>query len=475
MPRYEKGDQFWEIEREGRQVRIRAGRVSDPGQQQTHTAHFEDEAMRDYDRRVAAKLEAGYVPIEQPKHEIRELDAELVRALVDALARPDGELARRDAWAVLGDWLTGHGDVRGELINIDETLHSLGSFEGPGARRLIARRDRLLRLWIPKWFGDFGRLDGPTKPIYMGAWDHGFIVAARVGTLPHALDLAHSRLGLRDLVPVLNTVLDSPLALLLRQLRIGELDPRSRRDLSRALPLLRTQTRSQLVRLELGGVSLGRWVRDQTGNLIQRLAFARIGSLASLALPERWAPKLEALRVVGRDLRVLPPMPCLRALELDVPLLQEELRSWVVESPWPRLERLWIRAAGLHDAWDISEGPRFEALMAALEQVALRELGIQGPTALEQLLWRAMSTPLKLDELRLFRASPAEVEMLLSGADHLDGVERFAIENGELREEWTQLKQRFGRRVVRVRQGFASTHETGDDAFDAIFDMPGFS
>src|SRR5690606_1962204 len=155
-------------------------------------------------------------------------------------------------------------------------------------------------------------------------------------------DLSRYKLGLRDLVPVLEQLLANPLARPVRQLRIAELDPRARRDLTRALPLLTGASLPALIRLELGGVSRGEWIRDEFGTPRQRIVLARIGSLAPLARAREWAPRLTALRVIGRDLRVFPPLPQLRVLELMVPSMSEELHTWLTTSDWPRLERLWL-------------------------------------------------------------------------------------------------------------------------------------
>ena len=57
-----------------------------------------------------------------------------------------------------------------------------------------------------------------------------------------------------------------------------------RRDLTRALPLLTRASLPALIRLELGGVSRGEWIRDEFGNPRQRIVLARIGSIAPLAI-----------------------------------------------------------------------------------------------------------------------------------------------------------------------------------------------
>jgi len=479
MPRYETEERFWEIEREGKRLRIRAGRIGEPGEHMVHTAHFEAEAQRQFDLRINAKIDEGYRAVEAAREPVPELEPELGAAVFDALAperlaTPEGVAALRDAWSVLGDWLAAQGDVRGELISIDETLAYV---DGRGRDRLLARRDELLGQWIPRWFGDFGRLDGPGRPIGLG-WDHGFIAVARVGSDPQRLDLSRYRLGLRDLVPVLDHLLAHPLAAMLRQLRVGELDPRSNRDLARALPLLGSATRPCLIRLELGGVSRGAWSRDAYGVLVQKVELARIGSLAPLALAQQWAPRLTALRVVGAEIRVLPALPQLRVIEIEVPFLFEELRTWLASERWPRLERLWVRTTNLNDPWSrITDGPDLEQILDALTRAPIAELGLQGPSALAILLqWqRARASPVVLTELRLFNLGDSAVDLLLDHAEELAAVERIVIEDGRIGARWSALTARYGDRIRRCPGTFTALADgDGSDLRESIFDAPGW-
>src|SRR5690606_31158928 len=176
MPRFESEDRFWEIERDGKRLRIRSGVLGEPGEQVTHLSHYEAEARREFEDRIAAKLDQGFRPVLASQEPVAEVDPGLWAAVVDALAperltTPEGVAALQAAWSVLGDWLAARGDVRGELVTIDETLSYV---DGRGREQLLARRDQLLAEWIPRWFGEYGKLDGPGYPIGLG-WDHGFI------------------------------------------------------------------------------------------------------------------------------------------------------------------------------------------------------------------------------------------------------------------------------------------------------------
>jgi predicted DNA-binding WGR domain protein len=472
MPRFETDERFWEIEIEGKRVRIRSGLLGEAGQRVVHTAHFEAEARRQFDERIADKLEQGYRPIHAAREPVIELDPALREAVLEALApehaaTPEGAAALQVAWTVLGDWLTARGDVRGELIAIDQTLSYV---DGRGRDRLLARRNDLLGEWIPQWFGEYGRLDGVDRPICL-AWDHGFIAAARIGTTPDPPDLYRYRLGLRDLVPVLEQVLAHPLIWTLRQLRIAELDPHGRRDLARALTLLASAQRPALIRLELGALMHDDWRRDGSGALRKHVVLTRIGSLALLARAREWAPRLAALRIVGRELRVFPALPQLRVLELDVATLSEELRTWLQTSSWPQLERMWLRTLDLDDPWaHVREGASLVDVLEHLASSPIVELGLQGPTALAIFLEFAQTQPTRLTELRLFRLGDAAVDLLIAGYDLLADVERIVLEDARIERRWDELRARYGTRVRRVAGVFEAVDGDHSDLRGSLFD-----
>ncbi len=478
MPRFESDDRFWEIEREAKRLIIRTGPLGERGEELTHTFHFEAEARRQFEDRIATKLEEGFRPVLAVREPVSDIDPDLQQAVLEALTperldSPEGVAALQAAWAVLGDWLAARGDVRGELISIDETLSYV---DGRGRDRLLARRDQLLGEWIPKWFGEYGKLDGPGCPIGLG-WDHGYVAVARIGTEPQRLDLSRYKLGLRDLVPVLEQLLEHPMMIAVRQLRIAELDPRGRRDLSsRALPLLANEHRPALIRLELGGISRGEWIRDELGVPRQRVVLARVGSLAPLARAREWAPRLAALRVIGRELRVLPALPQLRVLEMVVPILSEELREWLLGSEWPALERLWLRAIKFNDPWNHAHaGPGLDEILDHLAGAPICELGLQGATALGVYLTHAKRSCARLRELRLFCIGDAAVDLLLDHHARLAEVERIVIEDGEIGPRYAELQRRFGARLRRCQGTFAALDDDdGSDLRVSIFDAPGW-
>jgi len=114
MPRFESDERFWEIEREGKRLRIRSGPLGEPGELITHLAHYEAEAKRDFEERIAEKLEQGYQLVLAPSEPVPDVDPALFSAVLDALAparlaTPEGPAALQAAWTVLGDWLGARG------------------------------------------------------------------------------------------------------------------------------------------------------------------------------------------------------------------------------------------------------------------------------------------------------------------------------------------------------------------------------
>jgi hypothetical protein len=168
-------------------------------------------------------------------------------------------------------------------------------------------------------------------------------------------------------------------------------------------------------------------------------------------------------------------LPQLRVLELQAPTLDEELRRWLVEGPWPKLERLWIRCTQHKDPWSSGEGPELDELLVAMSQAPLRELGLQGPTALDRVLEYAIGYPLELAELRLFGLGEAAVDALLEAHDFFMGVDRIVLESCDIVRRLPELERRYGARLHRCSETFGVVGERdGSDLREALFDAPGW-
>jgi uncharacterized protein (TIGR02996 family) len=113
--RFERDDDFWEIELDGRTVVTRSGRVGSKGTFDSDRFLFAGRARAAYDELVAERKAAGFeesAPI-PTKLEAREPTLE---AAIRANRRDDG------AYEVYADWLQQHGNPLGELIGLQRAL-----------------------------------------------------------------------------------------------------------------------------------------------------------------------------------------------------------------------------------------------------------------------------------------------------------------------------------------------------------------
>ena len=226
---------FWEIEREGAQLRIRSGRVGEPGSVQLETLADEYAAKVRRERLVNRQLGAGWLLAEGSlRYEPDFLDFEQLIACCSfsaqewtttefgarqALRGPDpdylmppGSLARNPAleaqviasdddadWRVYADWLASQGDPLGGHIN--------ACMDGSEQPELAAE---LRPLWLGEAF--CARIAECARACYAFEWRRGFIHRAWVSV---GWDLG------RDLPELLAPLLDSPAARFLRELQIG--------------------------------------------------------------------------------------------------------------------------------------------------------------------------------------------------------------------------------------------------------------
>src|SRR5262249_26322288 len=112
---------FWNIALEGSCYTLTYGNADSPGQSRTREFASPEEAQREYDKAIRAKLRAGYVE----KHATTP-PASLREALEAALTENPDDLAAHMAYA---DLLSEEGDPRGEFSQVQLALEdeSLGS------------------------------------------------------------------------------------------------------------------------------------------------------------------------------------------------------------------------------------------------------------------------------------------------------------------------------------------------------------
>jgi uncharacterized protein (TIGR02996 family) len=229
VARYEKhgqGDEgkFWEITIKGRIVSTRTGKIGAgitlrerwPGDRQKALQIYDrrgrtteralltvDEAKREYDRLVAAKLKDGFKLVEDvaPPSEIampRNLDLET--AIAASVDDPD-------AYLVYADWLIAQGDPRGELIT---TQHAMRAQQDPAQFMTFKKREEALRTQhLASWLGPVAGFAVHRLKL---DWRTGFIHTARIEGPSNATEVT--------LTELVKEVLASPIAPFIRILAL---------------------------------------------------------------------------------------------------------------------------------------------------------------------------------------------------------------------------------------------------------------
>lgn len=423
MARLERRARYVELRRVGSRITITRGDLDgSPPTTEVRRAAWSRAAADELAELIDELIGQGWV-LRQPEVSSVGLVADPSPIEAELIAAPS-----RETWAVQGDWLAAQGDVRAELI----ALTLAGEQAEPDTAERLARvHDELLASSQRRWFA--GIVELAEAGALRWRWSHGYLRELEIGTPIGKLDLDEH--DPRDLARVLDDLLGHPSARLLERLGVGELHRGGGRELARVLGPLAAARLPALRRLELGRES-----RSPQPN------FLRIGDLAPLADLRG----LQSLRVHGA-LIGLPPLPGLEQLELELPQIQA---AWVEDlgrGAWPNLRRLWLTSE-LRDPWarlaNIDPSQVFEPLLASGR---LRELGIQGSSALHALV---NLDELRLDELRVRSLLERDAELLVDRHASLAGVGRLVILDPRLGSILDRLRERFGDRLHIVRGSF---------------------
>jgi uncharacterized protein (TIGR02996 family) len=153
---------FWNIDVQGNSLTVTYGRIGAKGQTQTKTFASAAKAEAEADKLVKEKLAKGYrettagaipTPPGVPK-EMAALEAAI-------LANPDD----RGAYMAYADWLTEHGDPRGEFVQVQLALED--ESRTPAERKKLRQREKaLLTKHEQEWVGDWlplarAKISGP--------------------------------------------------------------------------------------------------------------------------------------------------------------------------------------------------------------------------------------------------------------------------------------------------------------------------
>jgi uncharacterized protein (TIGR02996 family) len=275
-----------------------------------------------------------------------------------------------ETYLVYGDWLSEHGDPRGELVAVQARL-----LANPGDPALRAREAALFAA-NPEWLGELAALP---RDEFATQWFCGFLEHARI--------LGYRADDMVSALEILERLLALPAASLLRDLSISlerpgpiEFAPYLRRLADRTPPL-----RS----LEL---ACPRWVTSSFAGFT--VLSPCLPHLRKLAIETTDSPRLYTIQV-----------PALRALELDCNGMFEDDYRALLAPRWHGLESLVIIV-----------GDEFEDHAATIDDVrsllhgtfpALRHLGLIGVPDGHELVEALVASPLvpQLETLDLSRSN----------------------------------------------------------------------
>jgi len=264
---------FWEIVIEGTEVRTRYGKIGTAGQETVKELDSKSEAFKEYDKLVTEKLKKGYQEI-------------VVGGTIGDARNPELEKAIEadpedvNAYSVLGDWLQGQGDPRGELIALQ-----------------IAHKDKQARALIQKQADYFlGPLadhqethDGEHRPAF--AWKYGFI---------HGLHLSHNHYADEgfegSLAEILDLVLRHPSGRFLTEIAFGFNNDPNESDLQDLIDMLTKRAPATIRKLHFGDYKYAGGGAIGMGGDDTEISWYSIGNLGKL-----WkaVPRLQTLITQG--------------------------------------------------------------------------------------------------------------------------------------------------------------------------------
>ncbi len=287
-------------------------------------------------------------------------------------ARILADRADRGAYLVYADWLTEHGDPRGELVVVQSQLETARDDAA-----LRARASRLLAEHARRWLGSLAACGEDELEC---TWQRGFVTALRIGPSP---DVA--RPTKLELVAVIAELARLPHTTFLRELVLGGLHRGGSTWLDVIHAIARDGLPANLERLELHH---GRCDAELAHTELEgtALANARLAGLRELRLA------IDTVELEAIDL------PELRVLELATRAFTAAHVAALCGARWPALEKLSVRNAdALGD---------LIALLDARAMPRLRHFAYEGGLS-DELAARLPRTAL-LPQLKTLALSPTE-------------------------------------------------------------------
>jgi uncharacterized protein (TIGR02996 family) len=250
---------FWEILVEGTGVSTRYGKIGTAGQETVKAHDSKSDAFKEYDKLVAEKTKKGY-------REIGSSDAMGEARNPDLEKAIEADPYDKNAYSVLGDWLQGQGDPRGELIALS-----------------LANKDKQAKALIEKQADYFLGPLAEHQHTYDGEddeafdWEYGYI---------HGLHLSHNHYANSEfkgsLAEILDLVLRHPSGRFLVEIYFGFNNDPNEDDLQDLIDLLAKRAPPTIRKLHFGDYKYAGGGRIGMGGDDTEISWYSIGNLGKL-------------------------------------------------------------------------------------------------------------------------------------------------------------------------------------------------
>jgi uncharacterized protein (TIGR02996 family) len=370
MPRYEfsegSSSKFWEIKLSGASFTTTYGKLGASGQTTIKTFSSAAEAKKAHDKLIAEKVKKGYVLAGKGAKPAASAPASAARN-PELEAAIEADPYDTTAYSVLGDWLQGQGDPRGELIALQ-----------------LAGKDKQARALIQQQADYFlGALadhqithDDDRRPAF--EWRYGYIHGLRLSHNEYADETFEGRL-----VEILELVLRHPSGRFLTEITFGFNGDPNDDDLQDLIDLLAKRAPPTIRKLHLGDYKYAGGGLVGQGGDDTEISWYSIGNLGKL-----WkaVPGLRTLITQGGGGLSLGKidLPNLAHAEFRTGGLEKANARAIATAAIPRIERL--------DIWygDDSYGgdatiKEVELLLGRTDLPKLRHLGLMNSEFADQL------------------------------------------------------------------------------------------
>jgi uncharacterized protein (TIGR02996 family) len=330
------------------------------------------------------------------------------------LANPDD----LSAYLVYSDWLTEHGDPRGELIAVMAKLH-----ETPKVAELEARQKKLIEDHGADWLGEFAK--SPSKEVSF-SWRLGFLDSVHFG--PPENDYG----TLEGIPEMISAFLKMPGAAFTRSIYVGSIDYDD----------YPTSWQPTIDALKDGGVPKGLKTLEINRGGYWDISSTELGDLSPL-YPQ--LKKLESLTIEMGDMNFGEKLdiPSLKELVIRTGGLKYANLEAIARGDWPNLELLQIYMGedeGDHGCTVDAEAVKEFLAQATREKFPkLKSLGLCNSSVADSFPAFLVGHPLmgQLETLDFSHGcfSNEGAQVLLANAEEFKKLKRFVLDHHYVGED----------------------------------------